>query len=130
MPHHWFIVGFLHPNVRIHPSYNTILPRRLPPRYSANRDLPYNRVIRRGQFVHSWVPGIDYRVPTQLALLYVVLAESETVASGITMRMVARPQRGMMEIIYHYAFTHPQPVAILHTSDRMTFPRTVRSYSP
>ena len=34
-------------------------------------------------------------------------------SSGNTIRMVARPQRGLTEILYRSSFTRPQPVAIL-----------------
>ena len=53
--------------------------------------IPHNRAIRPGQFIQVWVPCGGYRVFTQLALLYVVVAEREKTTGGSTIRTVARP---------------------------------------
>jgi hypothetical protein len=73
-------------------------------------NLPIDRAIRPGQYVHMWVPCAGYRAFTQLVLLYVVVAELENVDSGCILRMVVRPQRG---VLYHSSFARRQPVAIL-----------------
>ncbi|KAJ5611987.1 hypothetical protein N7510_005181 [Penicillium lagena] len=73
-------------------------------------NLPIGRAIRPGEYIHMWAPCAGYRAFTQLVLLYVVVAELENVDSGCTIRMVARPQRG---VLYHSSFARRQPVAIL-----------------
>lgn len=75
--------------------------------------LPYHRDVRPGQFVQMWVPCAGCRVFTQLALLYVVVAEREKRTRESTIRMVARPQRGLTDILYRSSFTRPRSVAIL-----------------
>ncbi|KAJ5829179.1 uncharacterized protein N7525_007432 [Penicillium rubens] len=64
-------------------------------------ELPLNRAIRPGQYVQLWMPRAGFRAFFQLPRLYVAFWENGPTQRIV--RMVAEPQPGLTQTLYHEA---------------------------
>ncbi|KAI2670183.1 hypothetical protein LCP963914a_9874 [Penicillium roqueforti] len=63
--------------------------------------LPLNWTVRPGQYVQLWMPSAGFRAFMQLPLFYVVICEFDEPSGDLKVRMMARPQRGIICDLYH-----------------------------
>ncbi|KAJ5993431.1 hypothetical protein N7451_009155 [Penicillium sp. IBT 35674x] len=77
--------------------------------------LPLNWTVRPGQYVQLWMPSAGFRAFMQLPLFYVVICEFDEPSGDLKVRMMARPQRGIICDLYHITkgSQNPQSVKLL-----------------
>ena len=74
-------------------------------------ELPLNRAIRPGQYVQLWMPRAGFRAFFQLPRFYVAFWENGPTQRIV--RMVAEPQPGLTQKLYHQALKFPDKQSVM-----------------
>jgi NAD(P)H-flavin reductase len=74
-------------------------------------ELPLNRAICPGQHVQLWMPRAGFRAFFQLPRFYVAFWENGP--TQIIVRMVAEPQPGLTQKLYHQALKFPAKQSVM-----------------